>query len=93
MPSTPFPVIVEQSLNNSDPEVDQIRRDLVVRVLTDLGNADAVRRTYVSQPYSNGLNALEAEQDFGRYRSVRRNGNNGFGGSGGGGGAGGGNGF
>lgn len=93
MPSTPFPVIVEQSLNNSDPEVDQIRRDLVVRVLTDLGNADAARRTYVSQPYSKGLNSLEAEQDFGRFRSVRRNGNNGFGGSGGGGGAGGGGGF
>lgn len=90
MPSTPFPVIVEQSLNNSDPEVDQIRRDLVVRVLTDLGNADAARRTFVSQPYGNGLNSLEAEQDFGRFRSVRRNGNNGFGGTGGGGGAGGG---
>jgi hypothetical protein len=86
MPAVPFPVIVEQSVNNSDPEVDQIRRELVVRVLTDLGNADAARRTFVSQPYGNGLNSLEAEQDFGRFRSVRRNGNNGFGGTGGGGG-------
>jgi hypothetical protein len=64
-----------------------------VRVLTGLGNPDAEQRTYVSQSYGKGLNSLEAEQDFGRFRSVRRNGNNGFGGTGGGGGAGGGGGF
>lgn len=89
MPTTPFPVIVQQSQNNSDPELDQIRRDLVVRVLSDLGNPDAARRTFVSQPYSNGVNSMEAEQDFGRFRSARQNGNNGLGGNGGGGGGGG----
>jgi hypothetical protein len=89
MPTTPFPVIIQQSQNNSDPELDQIRRDLVVRVLSDLGNPDAARRTFVSQPYSNGVNSMEAEQDFGRFRSVRQNGNNGLGGNGGGGGGGG----
>ena len=50
MPSAPFPVLVQRSLNNADPELDHIRRDIVVRVLTDLGNQDADQRTVVSQP-------------------------------------------
>ena len=72
MPATPFPVLVQRSDNNSDPELDAARRDLVVRVLTDLGNTDAEARTFVSQPYSDGINSLEAEQDYGRFRSSRR---------------------
>jgi hypothetical protein len=86
MPSSPFPVIVQRSMNNADPELDQIRRDIVVRVLTDLGNPDADRRTVVSQPYSNGINSMEAEQDYGRFRNVRGFNNFGGGGIGGGGG-------
>lgn len=82
MPSTPFPVLVQRSLNNADPELDQIRRDIVVRVLTDLGNQDADQRTVVSQPYSNGINSMEGEQDYGRFRNIR--GNNGRNGGGGG---------
>ena len=71
MPTTPFPVVVQRSMNNADPELDRIRREIVVRVLADLGNYDAERRTVVSQPYSNGLNGMEAEQDYGRFRNVR----------------------
>ena len=82
MPSTPFPVIVQRSEYNSDPELDSIRRDLVVRVLTDIGATDAAQRTVVSQPYNDGINSLEAEQDYGRFRLSRNSG--GFGGSGGG---------
>lgn len=80
MPSAPFPVIVQRSLNNSNPELDQIRRDLVVRVLTDLGNVDADQRVVVSQPYSNGINSMEGEFDYGRFRRSRSNGALGFGG-------------
>jgi hypothetical protein len=86
MPSAPFPVLVQRSLNNADPELDHIRRDIVVRVLTDLGNQDADQRTVVSQPYSNGINSMEGEQDYGRFRQIR--GQNNFGGGGGGGGGG-----
>lgn len=71
MPSAPFPVIVQRSYNNSDPELDRIRRDLVVRVLSDLGNQDADQRTVVSQPYSNGINSVEGEADYGRFRMSR----------------------
>ncbi len=88
MPSTPFPVLVQRSDNNSDPELDVLRRNLVVRVLTDLGAHDAERRTVVSQPYSNGINAVEGEQDYGRFRMSRRNGNNGGGNGNGNGGGG-----
>ncbi len=95
MPSTPFPIIVQRSINNADPELDQIRRDIVVRVLTDLGNQDANQRVVVSQPYSNGLNSMEGEQDYGRFRGIRgiRGGGNQGGGGGGAGGGGGGGGF
>ena len=86
MPSTPFPVIVQRSDNNANPELDAIRRDLVVRVLNDLGATDAEQRVVVSQPYSDGINSVEAEQDYGTFRLSR-----GFGGQvGGGGGVGGG---
>ena len=84
MPSAPFPVLVQRTLNNSDPELDNIRRDVVVRVLTDLGNPDANQRTVVSQPYSNGINSMEGEQDYGRFRNIRGNLANGAGGGGGG---------
>ncbi len=80
MPSAPFPVIVQRSPNNADPELDQIRRDIVVRVLTDLGNVDADQRVVVSQPYSDGINSMEGEFDYGRFRRSRNNGGLGFGG-------------
>ena len=85
MPSSPFPVIVQRTTFNADPELDRARRDLVVRVLTDMGNSDADQRTVVSQPYCDGINSMEAEQDYGTFRNSRgtRGGNGGFGGGGG----------
>ncbi|MEZ6059982.1 MAG: hypothetical protein R3C19_06445 [Planctomycetaceae bacterium] len=94
MSSAPFPVLVERSVNNSDPELDAIRRNLVSRVLTDLGNPDADQRTVVAQPYSNGINSIEGEADLSRFRLSRGRsggyGGGGFGGGFGGGGFGGG---
>ena len=71
MPATPFPVLVQRSDNNCDPDLDAARRDLVVRILTDLGNTDAEARTFVSQPYSDGIHSAEAEQDYVRFRASR----------------------
>ena len=93
MPSTPFPILVQRSWNNADPELDQVRRDIVVRVLTALGNQDANQRVVVSQPYSNGLNSRESELDFARFRSRGFGNGGGGGGNGGGGGGNGGGGF
>lgn len=81
MSSAPFPVIVQRQKFNADPELDSIRRDLVVRVLTDLGNPDADQRTIVSQPYSDGINSMEGEADYSRVRGSRNTQNiGGFGG-------------
>ena len=88
MPQVPFPVIVERSENNSDPELDNHRRQIVARILADGGNADAEQRTIVSQPYAKGLNAREGQRQYWQYLGL--NGRGGFGGGGAGGGAGGG---
>ncbi len=93
MSSSPFPVLVQRSWNNADPELDAIRRQLVVRVLTDLGNPDADQRTVISQPYTNGINSIEGQTDYNRFIRSRLFGNTGFGGGQGFGGGGGGVGF
>lgn len=83
MRQAPFPVLIERSLNNADPELDEARREIIVRILNDLGNPDANQRTIISQPYTKGLNSNEGVQSYLQFQSV--GGNNQFGGSGGGG--------
>ena len=57
MGGTPYPVLIEPGDN---PELDARRRDLVVRVLSDLGNVDTETRTVISRPYSDGMPGSEA---------------------------------
>lgn len=85
MRSAPFPVLVERTMNNADPELDAARRMLVSRVLTDLGNPDANQRTFVSTPYSRGKHSMEALPEY--YQNTFQGygyGNGGMGGMGGG---------
>ena len=96
MRSCPFPVLVERSENNSDPELDQLRRNIVTQILSDHGNADAPQRCVVATPYNKHLNGTEAESDWYRWVGIRGGGQNnnnnnnnnagggGFGGGGGG---------
>lgn len=94
MRSAPFPVIVERTENNADPEIDAVRRNLVAQILTDLGNPDAQQRTVVATSYGPGYVSRRGEQMY--YQHVFRGGNNfnnnngggGFGGGGVGGGGG-----
>lgn len=97
MRSTPFPVLIERTDNNADPELDLARRNLVAQILTDLGNPDAQRRTVVGTSYGPGYLGTRAEQTY--YQHVFRGGvgggnygnvGNGFGGGFGGGAGGGG---
>jgi hypothetical protein len=92
MRSTPFPVIVEREENNSDPELDAHRRNLVAQILTDLGNPDAQQRTVVATPYGPGYVSTRAEQMYYQhiYGGTAFNNGGGFGGGFGGGGFGGG---
>lgn len=89
MRSAPFPVIVERTYNNADPEVDAHRRAIVAQILTDLGNPDANNRVFVSPAYGPGKHTLEGAPEF--YQHTYQGGGNFFGGGGfGGGGFGGG---
>lgn len=67
MKSAPFPVLVERSENNSDPELDLLRRNLVAQILTEYGVPDADCRTLVSPAYGRGYNAIEAEPTYYRH--------------------------
>jgi hypothetical protein len=93
MRSTPFPVIVERSMNNANPQLDAERRNAVAKYLSDLGNPDAEQRTFVATPYARGLNSWEGQIDYFQFLFTGRNGGingGGFGGGFGGGGFGGG---
>ena len=94
MRSAPFPVLIERSENNSDPELDSYRRNLIAQILTDLGNPDADQRTIVAPAYGPGYNSIEAQrvwvQHIGGGGQNNNNNNNGGGGGGFGGGFGGG---
>jgi len=84
MRSAPFPVIVERSWNNSDPELDSFRRDLVAAILADKGNPDANQRTFVSPAYGPGKQSLEAAPEYYMFTFSGAGMGNGFGNGGGG---------
>jgi hypothetical protein len=88
--AAPFPVLVERSLNNSDPELDARRRNLVAQVLTDFGLPEANQRTIVSPAYGRHPNSMEAQIDYYQFLYTRGGGAYGGFGNGGAGGFGGG---
>lgn len=71
MRSTPFPVLIERTENNSDPELDAHRRALIAQILTDFGNPDANQRTIVAPAYSRAFNSRESEVDYYQFLSTR----------------------
>jgi hypothetical protein len=89
MRSAPFPVIVERTWNNADPELDAHRRAIVAQILNDLGNTDANNRTFVSNAYGPGKTSLEGAPEYYQHvymgSQINQFGNGGFGGGGGGG--------
>ena len=64
MRSAPFPVIVERTENNADPELDAARRNIVAQILTDHGNPDAQQRTVVGLSYGPGYESIQAESMY-----------------------------
>ena len=91
MRSAPFPVLVERTYNNADPELDAHRRELVAMILHEKGNPDANNRVFVSPSYGLGKSSLEAAPEFYMHVYQQSGINNSFGlGNGAMGGAGGG---
>ena len=73
------PVVVERSMNsnqfgrfkypvNPDPELDNLRRGVVVAALVELGIADADELVVVAPAFATHANGLEAESAF--YRTL-----------------------
>jgi len=85
--STPFPVIIERTENNSDPERDEHRRMIVVRILTDLCVSEADARTFVAPAYGPGINSREGEVMYYQSRLGNFGGGAGYGANGNAGGA------
>ncbi len=77
MRSAPFPVLIERSRNNADPELDAHRRAIVAQILTDLGNPDAETRTIVAPAYAKGANSIEGEIDYYQFINTRGGNDNG----------------
>jgi len=79
--SAPFPVLIERSWHNSNPELDAHRRSIIVQVLGDLGIPEADQRVIVAPAYGPGITSQEAELDF--YQNTYSRGlGGGFGGGG-----------
>lgn len=94
MRSAPFPVLIERTYNNADPELDAHRRELVANILYEKGNPDANNRVFVSPAYGLGKSSLEAAPEFYQHTWQQSGINNNFGmGNGMGGGGFGGGGF
>ena len=88
--SAPFPILIERSENNSDPELDQHRRQMVSLMLSQMGVPNAQSRVIVSQSYAPGMNGEEAQDTYFRFLDDDDNNGGGFGAGAGGGGFGGG---
>jgi len=79
MRSAPFPVVIERTWNNADPELDGHRRSLIAQILTDLGNPDAQQRTVVATAYGPGYNSIQAEPMYYRHTMSGSGYGNGYG--------------
>lgn len=85
MRSAPFPVVIERTWNNADPELDAHRRNLIAQILVDLGNTDANTRVFVSPAYGLGKHTMDGVIEFWQYTYQGfGNGMGGMGGMGGG---------
>jgi hypothetical protein len=85
LPHVPFPVVIEQSLYNAKPDLDQARRQSIVMQLARLGVANAEERVVIANAFAEGFTAIEGERSY--YNGILGGGGGGagrrFGGGGG----------
>jgi hypothetical protein len=60
----PFPVVIEQSPHNKQPEVDQARRRTIVEQLARLGALNVEERVVIANAFPEGLTSQEAEAAY-----------------------------
>lgn len=94
---SPYPVVVQRSFNSKragkhkynypvhpNPEMDNKRREVIVRALTRLGVEDADRRVVVAPAFAHEFTDPEAERTYNAFMQGGRGNGFGFGGFGGG---------
>ncbi len=64
MPHVPFPIVIEQSMFNAKPELDQARRQTVVMQLARIGIVNAEERVVVANAFAEGFTAIEGERNY-----------------------------
>ena len=75
----PFPIVIEQSMHNDNPQLDKARRTAVVEHLARMGLPDADGRVVVAPAFAEGFTGIEGEN---AYYNVINSGRNGMGGGG-----------
>lgn len=60
----PFPVVIEESQHGNRPELDEARRQTVIRELNRLGVTGADGRVVVASAFAEGFTGVEAENAY-----------------------------
>jgi hypothetical protein len=60
----PFPVVIEESQHGDRPELDEARRQTVIRELNRLGVTNADGRVVVASAFVEGITAIEGENAY-----------------------------
>src|SRR5262245_15045664 len=60
----PFPVVIEESPHNTQPELDQQRRQTLVEQLGRLGLPNAEERVVVANAFPEGYTGIEGENSY-----------------------------
>jgi hypothetical protein len=60
----PFPVVIEQSLHNARPELDQARRQMIVEQLARLGALNTEQRVVIANAFPEGYTGIESENSY-----------------------------
>lgn len=80
----PFPIVIEQTTHNGNPDLDQSRRKVIVEQLAKMGYTSAEKRVVVANAFAEGFTAIEGERAY--YNGILGQGRAGggrFGGTGG----------
>jgi len=70
----PFPVVIEESLHNARPKLDQARRTTIVEQLARLGVVNSEKRVVVASAFAEGFTAIEGEAAY--YQTLSNFNNN-----------------
>jgi hypothetical protein len=60
----PFPIVIEESQHSARPELDEARRQTVIRELNRLGVTNADGRVVVASAFAEGFTGVEAESAY-----------------------------